>query len=456
MEIINTIFYFLIVIGVLVFIHEFGHFIAARIMGMRTEVFAFGMGFRLLGFNKKNGFTFGRLPKNLELENNTDYRLCAFPIGGYVKISGMIDESMDKEFVNKEPKPWEFRSKPVWKRMIVITAGVIMNLVLAFIIFYLMTLIKGKSYTETTTIGYVSANSIAAESGFKAGDKIISVNNNEVTYWEELQSQIYIDNIGEALDIKYIRDGNVNYIHIPKDKLKENTDKSIGISPANVKVYINNVLKEKPADSIGLMKNDLITAYNGEKINSPLQLVDMIKSSTGKESVIEWSRNNEIFTSKISPLPDSTIGVEISGKYEGNVKEVSFNIFSAFPRALDEMYYYGIEIFFNSVYKIIKGDVPFRKAIGGPVKIAQASAQSAEGGFFPFIGFLALLSISLAIINILPFPALDGGHFIILLYEGIFKKPIPYKIQIVIQNVGLIILLAFMLFVIYNDIISIK
>ena len=152
MELFNSIFYFLIVIGVLVFIHEFGHFIAARLTGMRAEVFALGIGYRLFGYNKINGFTFGKLSDEVELGDNTDYRICAFPIGGYVKVAGMIDESMDKEFLSKEPMPYEYRAKPVWKRMIVITAGVIMNFLLAFLIFYFLTLIKGKTVTDTTKI----------------------------------------------------------------------------------------------------------------------------------------------------------------------------------------------------------------------------------------------------------------------------------------------------------------
>jgi len=182
MEIVNTIFYFLIVIGILVFIHEFGHFIAARSCGMRAEIFAFGMGFRLFGYNKINGFTFGKLDETLDLGDHTDYRVCAFPIGGFVKVSGMIDESMDKEFIKSEPKPWEYRSKPVWKRIIVITAGVLMNIFLAFLIFYYINFVKGKSLIDTTTIGYVQKNSISQETGLKAGDKILSINNKEIKY----------------------------------------------------------------------------------------------------------------------------------------------------------------------------------------------------------------------------------------------------------------------------------
>ncbi|MBL7129364.1 MAG: RIP metalloprotease RseP [Ignavibacteria bacterium] len=456
MELISTIFYFLIVIGILVFIHEFGHFIAARACGMRAEVFALGIGFRLFGYNKKTGFTFGKLPADLELGEVTDYRVCAFPIGGYVKIAGMIDESMDKKFVEKEPKPWEYRSKPVWKRMIVITAGVAMNIFLAFAIFYALTLMKGKNLTDTTTIGYVSKNSIAYQSGILEGDEIVSINNNEVKYWEDIQNQLYIDNLGESLTLNINRASENIIIKIPKDEVGILANKNFGIYPSKIIPHINSVLQGKPAKTIGIQKGDIISGFAGKEIVHSQQLIDLIKVNTNKETEIEWLRDGNEMSATITPSADSTIGIEISSQYEGPIEKTTYNIITAFPKAFDDMFYYGGEVFFKVIAKIVTGEIPFKKAIGGPVKIAQASAQSAEGGFFTFIGFLALLSMSLAIINILPFPALDGGHFLLLLYEGVVRKPVPYKVQIVLQNVGFILLLAFMLYVIYNDIISIK
>jgi regulator of sigma E protease len=167
-------------------------------------------------------------------------------------------------------------------------------------------------------------------------------------------------------------------------------------------------------------------------------------------------RNENVMSTNVIVSADSTIGIEITSRYEGPVKIQTFNAITAITVAGTDMYYYGVEMFFKSIVKIVKGDIPFKKAIGGPIKIAQVSAQSAERGFFTFIYFVALLSISLAVINILPFPALDGGHFIILIYEAIFRKPVPYKVQDILQKVGFIILLAFMLFVLYNDIIALK
>ncbi len=231
MELFNSIFYFLIVIGVLVFIHEFGHFIAARLTGMRAEVFALGIGYRLFGYNKVNGFTFGKLSDEVELGDNTDYRICAFPIGGYVKVAGMIDESMDKEFLTKEPMPYEYRAKPVWKRMIVITAGVIMNFLLAFLIFYSLTLIKGKTITDTTKIGYISVTSPAKNSDLKAGDRIISINNHQVNSWDDVQAKLYFETLGEALTISVDRNGENKIISIPKEKVGDLTEKSFGLFP---------------------------------------------------------------------------------------------------------------------------------------------------------------------------------------------------------------------------------
>ncbi len=456
MELLNTIFYFLIVIGILVFIHEFGHFIAARMTGMRAEVFALGIGYRLFGYNKINGFTFGKLNEEIELGDNTDYRICAFPIGGYVKVAGMIDESMDKEFVNTEPKPWEYRAKPVWKRMIVITAGVIMNFLLAFLIFYSLTLIKGKTINDTTTIGYIAQNSPSKNSDLKSGDKILSINNKVVNSWDEVQTQLYFENLGEPLTFLVKRDGNNVTVNIPKEKVGDLTEMSFGILPEGMIPEISDVVSGKPAQECGLAKGDIITEVNGTKIINSQQLTDLIKENANRQFNLKWTRNSESMECNLTPSPDSTIGVLISAKYVGPTKEIKYNVISAIPKAGYDMYHFGIELFFKTIAKIIKGDVPFKKAIGGPVKIAQASAQSAEGGIYTFLGFIALLSISLAVINILPFPALDGGHFMMLMYEGIVRKPVPYKVQIILQNVGFALLLAFMIFVLYNDIISIK
>ncbi|PLX28923.1 MAG: RIP metalloprotease RseP, partial [Ignavibacteria bacterium] len=173
-QILSQIFYFVIIIGVLVLIHELGHFLAAKAFGMRVE--RFSIGFPPRAFGKQIG--------------DTDYCVSWLPIGGYVKISGMIDESMDTEHLEKAPEPWEFRAKPVWQRIIVITAGVIMNVLLAIAIFWGLNLSQGVQHHKVTTIGMVQENSIAAKYGLQSGDEITAINGEEMSTWEGIRENV--------------------------------------------------------------------------------------------------------------------------------------------------------------------------------------------------------------------------------------------------------------------------
>ena len=217
---------------------------------------------------------------------------------------------------------------------------------------------------------------------------------------------------------------------------------------------ILQVLPDKPAGRLGLEKGDKITELNGQKIYNSQQFVDLIKSNWDKDINLKWLREDKEISGTVHPDPDSTIGVGV-GKYTGAIKTIHYNFLTATPEGAKDLYNFGIVLFLKSMWKIIKGDIAFSKAVGGPIKIAQYAGQSAEGGLLSFLGFMAMLSITLAIINILPFPALDGGHFVFLLYEAIFKKPVSQKVQIVVQNIGFTILMLFMAYVVYNDIMHI-
>ena len=441
MGVVTTILYFLITIVILVFVHEFGHFAAAKLCKMRVDKF-----YLFFDFFNLRIFKF--------VKGDTEYGLGIFPLGGYVKVAGMIDESMDKEFVNQAPQPWEFRSKPVWQRMFVITAGVIMNTLLAFAIFYTINLVEGKTKMETNVIGFVSQGSIASKFGIQPGDKIVSINGNPVQYWDDVRGNIFIESMGEDVSMKIDHNGTVKDIFIPKSELTELGERTFGIFPEKMSPQIQQIAESRPAKNMGLQVGDLITEANGEKISHSQQFVDVIKNNAGKDISVKWNRAGSEMSGTVKPDADSTIGIGI-GKYTGTVKTINYNVISAIPQGASDLWHYGVVLFVKSMWKIIKGDIPFSKAVGGPVKIAQYAGQSAEGGLLSFLGFMAMLSITLAIINILPFPALDGGHFMFLLYEGIFRKPVSHKIQIVVQNVGFIILMAFMAFVVYNDIIHI-
>lgn len=448
------IIYFAITIGILVFIHEFGHFIAAKSCGMRAEVFAIGFGKRLFGWNKINGFTFGDLPEGFDGGDHTDYRLSMLPLGGYVKITGMVDESFDTEFADKPPQPYEFRARPMYQKIIVITAGVIMNLLLALFVFWGSNYFQGKQITKTTTIAYVEPNSPADSSGFLSEDKIVSVNGNVVNDWQDLITAIFINTMGEDINVKINRKGSVETLHIPRTKIPENESEGMYLIPSGVRPAIGDVLKDSPAMKAGLKPGDILLNLNNITLYSDKQTTNIIKANKNTLLPVELVRDKDTLQLAVTPGENGMIGVTIGSIFTGPVDYKKYGFFESF--------YYGwkdvvkiTNLTFDMMGKVIHGQIAFGKAFGGPIKIAQFAAKSADTGIASFLYFLALLSLSLAIINILPFPVMDGGHLVIILLEGIFKREIPIKVKIAIQNTGFVLLILLMVFIIYNDILNI-
>ena len=449
MEFLSSVFYFIITIGVLVFIHEFGHFASARMFGIRTDVFALGMGYRLFGYNRVNGFSFGKLAADIDLMGHTDYRVAAFPIGGYVKISGMIDESLDTEFVNKEPQPWEFRSKPIWQRMIVLSAGVIMNIVLAVAIFWGVIYYKGKVVHPVTEIGYVATTSPAEKAGFRQGDRVLAVNSKPVKYWEDVEDDIFAGNIGEDILVKLERKGAMMNITLAASSIPETPD-SFGLLPTGFVPIVGAVEKGTPAEGIGLLPRDTILSVNGQRATYS-SLPIMVREHPLQEIVLSWKRGDRLYESRVTPTAEGRIGIALSPAYQGPVVREQYSLLGAFPTSVKDVTKTS-GLFLANLWQIVVGKVSMAKSLGGPVKIAQMANQAAEGGGSSFLTFMALLSISLALLNILPFPALDGGHLLFVAYEGIFRREIPVKVKIVLQQTGFFLLLAFMAVVLYNDI----
>ncbi len=451
METLQTILYFLITIGVLVLVHELGHFLAAVACGMRAEVFALGMGNRLFGWNKITRFSFGKLKEGIDLRGNTDYRVAAFPIGGYVKISGMIDESLDTNFQAGEPQPWEYRAKPVWKRMIVISAGVIMNILLAIGIFWGINYLQGDSFMQTTEIGMVVNDSPAAKAGLQAGDKILSINNKRIEHWEAIQTAIYFDFIGQDIVLTEERNGVQQTLRIPRSSIPEVTESGFGIIPTHTEAVIDDVLPGKPAEQAGLKPDDIIVSLNGQKVFNQEHVVKIIHANALKPVTVEVKRNEEVKTLSVIPSKEGLIGISVGSRYTGPLLAVRHGLLESFPKAVKQTFG-SVFLLYRSIEQIIIGRAEFSKSIGGPVKIAEMAGKTSKYGFGYFVSLLAMLSISLAVLNILPFPALDGGHLIVLAYEAIVRKPLPNIVQIRIQQVGMVILLGFMMFVLYNDI----
>lgn len=452
MEFLSNIFYFILVLGILVLVHEFGHFIAARLVGMRAEVFSIGMGPRLFGYHKRLGFTFGSMPKDFEYDEHTEYRVSILPIGGYVKISGMIDESMDKDFIDKEPQPWEFRSKKSWQKFIVLVAGVVMNFVLAVIIFGGIAFFQGQTLLKTTTIGAVSQGSLAEEIGFLPDDRIVKINYEEIGSWNEAIEYLTFKQMGKVKAIQVMRNNELVTLNGDGKKIiRAIADKKpLGLEPYGIRVVLQMVETLKPAGQAGLKKNDTIISVNETRIFGSAQFSSIIRENKQKEISIKYKRDDSIYSVSVIPNEDGKIGVMLGGAVVGKTERITFNIFEATYIGLNESVN-SIFLFFNSMGQIFNGNLSVKESVGGPIMIAQQASQQAELGISSFLNFIALLSVTLAIINILPLPALDGGHLVFIVIEAIMRREIKPKVKIAIQQSGIVLLLLLMAFVIYND-----
>jgi len=452
MDLLSTIFYFIIAIFILVTAHEFGHFITARIFGMRVD--RFFIGFDFFGttlWKKKIG--------------ETEYGIGAFPLGGYVKIAGMIDESMDTEHVNNEIQPWEFRAKPVWQRLIVLAGGVAMNMVLAAVIFISITAMFGESQTSIKTPAYVEPNSVFASMGFRDGDRLISINGTKLQYWEEALDPEQLSASSVRFTVE--RDGKELTLTAPNEFLtKINESQSLGLRPAMPPV-IDQVLPNDPASKAGILPGALITSINGTPVADWSQVVSIISSNAGKPLTITWMHldatgdepltaerirsEGKSFTTEVTPNTSGKIGISLKQTIESERIELSF------PQAVAS----GINQTWKTTVmtvqgfgKIFSGKEDFRKSVGGPIKIAKIANQSAEQGPISFMYFVAVLSISLAIINILPIPALDGGQFVLNAIEGVMGREIPFELKMRIQQVGMTLLLALFAYFMINDLLN--
>ena len=270
MELLNTLFYFIVTLGILVFIHELGHFLAAKLFGMRVDTFS--LGFPPRAFGKKIG--------------ETDYCISWIPIGGFVKIAGMVDESFDTGYLENEPQPWEFRSKPIWQRMVVISAGVIMNVILAIAIFWGINYVQGKTVWDTTEVGSVMEASPAAIAGIQSGDKILTINDKPMKTWDDIRNHVYIENIGNDLHFLVDRRSNRVAVDVPEAAMKGMNDATFGIAPAHTEIVIETVDRGKPAEKVGLKHGDVLVGLDMEN-----RVLRRRRNTDQKASPIDHQRN---------------------------------------------------------------------------------------------------------------------------------------------------------------------
>jgi regulator of sigma E protease len=425
-------------LSILVILHEFGHFIAARAFGIRVEKFYLffdAWGVSLFKFNYKG----------------VEYGVGWLPLGGYVKISGMIDESMDTEQMAGPPQPWEFRSKPAWQRLIVMLGGITVNIIVGILIFWAITVKNGETYIPMNNIKYgIVPGSIGKHIGLKPGDKIIGVNGKPINRFEDLtSSKILLDHT--ILNVQ--RGSQQLNVTIPGTILNEISDLGIDefIERAPRSTFsVDSVYGN--AKKAGLQKGDNITAVNNHKVVFFDELRDQLDSNKNKQITLTVMRNNNALLLPVQVDKDGRIGFARPLK-ELLPKEdtIHYGFFASLPVGASKAW--GTLVDQSKTFgKIFNGQLKARKAISSPIGIAVMFGSHVD--WLRFWTLTGLLSMVLAFMNLLPIPALDGGHAVFLLIEMIKGKPLSDKFLERAQIVGFVLLITLMVFAFGNDIVK--
>uniref|UniRef100_UPI00404999C7 RIP metalloprotease RseP n=1 Tax=Fulvivirga sp. TaxID=1931237 RepID=UPI00404999C7 len=418
---------------ILVGLHEMGHLLAAKAFGMRVEKFSIGFPPKIWGFQY----------------GETEYSIGAIPLGGFVKITGMVDESLDLKNLSAEPEPWEFRAKPAWQRLIVMMGGIVVNVITGILIFVVLNYQNGESYItkdEVNKYGIV-AYRLGQELGFETGDKIIKINGNDFEKFNEVRSpEVLLSNDGfYTVD----RNGQNIDIKIPSDFLDKFSDKNAASEFIDIRFpfSVGKISPGSNAEIGGLQVGDVFVSVNG----SPIQFFDEFKSLLenlkGETIEARVARDGTQVMLKLDVSEEGAIGF-----YPSQNLNFAHNEFT-FGESINK----GTEQAFGVVWvnlkafgKMFSGDVDPRKSLSGPIGIAQIF-----GGTWDWANFwriTGLISMVLAFMNFLPIPALDGGHVVFLTYEIVSGRKPSDKFLENSQKVGMVLLLGLMVFAVFNDI----
>lgn len=427
----------LLSLSILVIFHEFGHFIAAKIFKTRVEKF-------YLFFDP--WFSLFKIKKG-----ETEYGMGWLPLGGYVKISGMIDESMDKEAMKLPPQPWEFRSKPAWQRLIIMLGGVTVNVILAIFIYIMMLTAWGEDYLPTSEVNKygIVVDTMGQQMGLRNGDKILAVNGEFVEDFMKIPGRIILDN---ARTIKVLRDSQPLEIVIPQGfvsrLLKYKSADFIGV---RFPFEVAKVASGSPAEKAGLKKGDKIIGVN--EFSTPYfdQFKEKITPLKGKEVTINILRNKDTLHLPLNVSKEGTIGVFQDREKYFKFSRTEYSFVQAIPAGAVKAYK-GIGNYLKQLKLLFSPEMKAYESVGGFITI---------GNIFPstwdwpsFWGLTAFLSIMLAILNVLPIPALDGGHVLFLLYEMITGRKPSDKFLEYAQVVGMVLLFGLLIFANLNDVIK--
>lgn len=417
-------------LGILVGVHEWGHMFFAKRFGMRVEKFFIFIPPAI--FSKKIG--------------DTEYGIGSIPLGGFVKISGMVDESMDKEQLKLPPQPWEFRSKPAWQRLLVMLGGIIVNIITGVVIFISLLWHTGENYVPLENLeNGIYADTLAQSFGLQTGDRIIAVNGQKVEDFSQILSSEAL--LGDNSFYTVMRDGKEMNINIPNDLVGNLSDyKGVFITP-QVRFAVDHILPNSLAKKAGLMRGDSILQIGSKKVVFFRQFQEDLLDVKGKVTRMKIKRDGEIQTLNVEVGEDGKLGFSAITEQLNQNRELS--LLQAIPMGTKRAF----SVIFDTIKgfkKIGKGQVNATDAISGPLSI---------GNMFPalfdplvFWGMCGMLSMVLAFMNLLPIPALDGGHVMFLTYEIITGRKPSDKFMEYAQIVGMVMILSLMVFAFSNDI----
>ncbi len=440
MEIAIKLFQFILSISILVILHELGHFLPAKWFKTKVEKFYlfFDPWFSIA--KKKIG--------------ETEYGIGWLPFGGYVKIAGMVDESMDTEQLKQPAQPWEFRAKPAWQRLIIMLGGVTVNFFLAWIIYGCLSFFNGETTFDTTKVDTpMHYTNVAKAMGFKDGDKILKVDGKTQNNLDKLSLDILLSD-----QVTVLRDGKETTFNTNDDgkALAFKDENPKGFLTPRYAAVIDTIINPKTAEA-GLKVGDQVISANGQKINYYDEFQAAVGKSAGKPINIEVLRNGSVQPLSIPVSKEGTIGIASYKQLEKYASTQHFtfgqSIGRGFTRSIESLTYQvkQFKLIFN---KKVQG----YKKVGGPLAIIKNMPvdQSKDGSisinWTAFWSFTAMFSVWLAFLNLIPIPGLDGGHVIFTLYEMIVGKPVPQKILENAQMVGVIFLLGLMLLIFGSDI----
>ena len=433
MEILIKALQLILSLSILVVLHELGHFIPARLFKTRVEKFYlfFDPWFSLV--KKKIG--------------NTEYGIGWLPLGGYVKISGMIDESMDKDQMKKDPEPWEFRAKPAWQRLIIMLGGVTVNLLLGIFIYSMTLYVWNDTYLKNdNVVNGVICSDFAKEVGFEDGDKIIAVDGLNVDRFMDISKNMVLRDDSFIVDV--LRGEAFERVEIGDNFIKhwKNSGKKLLFSP-RTNVEVASLEKNSPSEKAGILPGDVLLSINGVETEFFDDFRKELLKNKSEVITLGLDRNGNYKTVQMEVSENGTIGFVLNHNLQYSVEK--FGFFESFPAGYN-LAMSRLGEYISQFALIFNTDNDLAGEMGG---------FGAIGNMFPsdwdwhrFWDLTAFLSLMLAFMNLLPIPALDGGHVVFLLYEIVVRKPAPEKVMEYAQITGMIILFSLLIFANGNDI----